>query len=204
MSPSFFQLSPVVVVSMPKAIRMEMSAVQKFSSDSGKNTSVNAELTFTAAAVNQEIRQFVLDTINGATSNGGIKGRLRAAAKALGLPFGRVRRYHYGEVRRIEAHEAFQIVKRAELARRAEFARKQLELDAMRLAMANSAPSYLAFLVPPAVPPLLDHHYRDGVDPADPDPLPNLEGRNQDRDPMAAAPLPDVAGPPVAEDEPHG
>ncbi len=112
------------------------------------------DISFSAVSVNQQIRGLVLDTINGAASVGGIKGRLRAAARALGLSFDRVRRYHYGEVKRIEAHEAFQIIQRADLARRERATR--LKYEAERLAMANSVPSYLAWLLPPAVPPLPD------------------------------------------------
>lgn len=116
--------------------------------------SVSADLIFTAESVNHDIRELVLDTITGVAERGGLKGRLRAAATALGLTFGRVRRYHYGEVRRIEAHEAFQIIKRAEIAKRDEFARVRHKYEALRLRLANSAPSRLDFLVPPTVAPL--------------------------------------------------
>jgi hypothetical protein len=133
---------------------METNAVSKFTSASKEIKSVSADITFEACSVNQQIRAHVLDTINGIKGAGGLKGRLRAAARALGLTFDRVRRYHYGEVKRIEAHEAFQIIRRREIAKREELARKRLEYEAARLEMANSAPSYLAFLVPPSLPDL--------------------------------------------------
>jgi hypothetical protein len=129
--------------------------VTEKTSSNKHNQSVSTDITFTATTVNHEIRALVLRTIRGVvSSDGGIKGKLRAAARALGLPYDRVRHYHYGDVKRIEAHEAFQIIKRAELARREQFAREQIEYEAGRLELANSAPSWLAFLVPPAVDPL--------------------------------------------------
>jgi hypothetical protein len=166
MSPNFCQLSPVVVRPMRLAIRMEMFPVAEFTANSKETTSVSADLTFTAAAVNHDIRELVLDTINGAPEYGGLKGRLRAASIALGLPFGRVRRYHYGEVRRIEAHEAFQIIKRAEIAKRQEFERARHKYEALRLQLANSAPSRLEFLVPPTVAPIPDLEGVEEVDPS--------------------------------------
>jgi hypothetical protein len=146
---------------------MEMSAVAEFTSASKEIKSVSADITFSPVSVNQEIRSLVLDTINGASGVGGIKGRLRAAARALGLTFDRVRRYHYGEVKRIEAHEAFQIIQRAQQAKRDQFARMQLEYEALRLEISNSCPSWLAFLVPPAVAPLPD---LEGVEVAETEP----------------------------------
>ena len=133
---------------------MEMSAVTEFTSASKEIKSVSADITFEACSVNQQIRAHVLNTINGANEAGGLKGRLRAAARALGLTFDRVRRYHYGEVKRIEAHEAFQIIKRAEIAEREQLARDRLQYEARRLALLNSAPSRLAWLVPPSLPDL--------------------------------------------------
>ncbi len=128
----------------------------EFTSASREIKSVSADITFEAVTVNQQIRAHVLDTINGANEAGGLKGRLRAAARALGLTFDRVRRYHYGEVKRIEAHEAFQIIRRAERAKYLAAERKRLEYEALRLELANSPPSRLGWLVPPAVAPLPD------------------------------------------------
>jgi coproporphyrinogen III oxidase-like Fe-S oxidoreductase len=117
---------------------------------------MNAE--FTAESVNSGIRSLVVDTIKG-VPRGSLKSRLRDAARLLGLPVVRVRDYYYNRVRRIEAHEAFQILKRAEDVKRArfdKFDRMRLEYEARRLEMDNSAPSYLAWLLPPAVAPLPD------------------------------------------------
>ena len=97
----------------------------------------------------------VVDTIEG-VGGGSVGSRLRAAAKLLGLKFDRVRRYHWGEVRRIPAHEAFQIITRAEQAKREKFERDRLKFEANRLESLNSAPSRLAWLVPPSVEPLPD------------------------------------------------
>ena len=115
---------------------------------------MSTDIIFTAATVNREIRELVLDTIRGFSRESSTKGKLRGAARALGLPYDRVRHYHYGDVKRIEAHEAFQIIQRAERAKRRQFAQLQHEYEARRLELANSAPSWLAFLVPPAVDPL--------------------------------------------------
>jgi hypothetical protein len=112
-------------------------------------------MTFTARTVNAEIRQMVVETIEG-VGGGNVGSRLRAAAKLLGLTVDRVRRYHWGEVRRIEAHEAFQIIKRAEQAKREKFERDRLKFEARRLESLNSAPSQLAWLVPPSMAPLRD------------------------------------------------
>jgi hypothetical protein len=112
-------------------------------------------VTFTIEAVNSDIRRRVVETIESVGCSS-LRGRLRAAAELLGLPTGRVRRYHYGEVRRIEAHEAFQIIKRAEQAKREKFERDRLKFEARRLESLSSAPSQLAWLVPPAMAPLRD------------------------------------------------
>jgi hypothetical protein len=112
---------------------------------------MNAE--FTAEEVNSQIRSMVVDTIGGAGS-GSVKSRIREAARRLGLSVDRVREFYYNRVRRIEAHEAFQIIKRSEIAKREQFDREQIQYEARRLELVNSTPSWLAFLVPPAVAPL--------------------------------------------------
>ncbi len=111
---------------------------------------------FSAARVNSEIRGMVINTIGGIRGGGSVKSRLRSAARLLGLSVSRVREYHYNRVRRIEAHEAFQIIQRAQQAKRDQFTRMQHEYEALRLELANSAPSRLGFLVPPSVAPLPD------------------------------------------------
>lgn len=111
---------------------------------------------FTAQVVNAEIRRAVVETIEGIRGAVSVKARLRTAAKLLGLPVGRVRDFHYNRVRLIPAHEAFQILKLAQEAKRAKFARLQHEYEALRLEMANTAPSRLELLLPPSVAPLPD------------------------------------------------
>jgi DNA polymerase III alpha subunit len=114
----------------------------------------------TRARVNAEIRRFVADTIAGLGNEGSVKERLWRAAVALGLPPLRVSEYHYGRVRRIEAHEAFQIIKNARVERarreREQFERARLEYEAYRLEVANSSPSALEWLLPPSVESLPD------------------------------------------------
>jgi hypothetical protein len=129
--------------------------VSEKESESTDSSSERKGMTFTADSVNADIRRMVIETVEG-VGRGSVKSRLRAAAKLLGLTIGRVRRYHYGEVRHIPAHEAFNIIKRAEQAKRDQFERDRIKYEARRLAFANSAPSLLARLLPPAVEPLLD------------------------------------------------
>lgn len=129
-------------------------------SASTDSSSASTDVTFTAEAVNADIRRMVVETVEG-VGHGSIKSRLRAAARLLGLTIGRVRRYHYGEVRLIPAHEAFNIIKRAEQAKRDRFERDRIKFEAQRLEFANSAPSYLAWLLPPAVGPLV--YLEDGT-----------------------------------------
>jgi hypothetical protein len=65
---------------------------------------------FTAEAViadlTLEVRQTVADA---APPSATVRARLRSAARLLRLPIGRVADWFYGEVRRVEAHEADQI-----------------------------------------------------------------------------------------------
>jgi hypothetical protein len=107
-------------------------------------------MTFTAIAVNAELRRLVVETID-AGERSSVRSRIREAAKLLGMPFGRVRRYQYGEVRRIEAHEAFNIIEKTAQVKRERLERKRLTYEAERLEMANSAPSPLARLLPPSM-----------------------------------------------------
>jgi hypothetical protein len=113
------------------------------------NTGVR--MAFTAVSVNAEIRRLVMITIEGMAGDGSVKARLRSAARKLGLSDRRIRGYYHGEVNLIEAHEAFQIIHQAQRAKREKLARMQHEYEALRLELANSAPSWLEILVPPAV-----------------------------------------------------
>ena len=65
-------------------------------------------MTITADATRAEIRQRVLD-IAALAPEDSRKAALRFTASVLGLPFARVKRWYYDEVRRVEAHEADQI-----------------------------------------------------------------------------------------------
>lgn len=110
--------------------------------------------------VNAEIRRWVEDTIAGLGKEVPVKARLWQAALALGLPFWRVSEFHYGRVRRIEAHEAFQIIKNARVERarqeREQFEKARREYEAYRLETANAVPSALERLLPPSVEALPD------------------------------------------------
>ena len=78
-----------------------------------------------------------------------VKARLRAAARALGLPPGRVTRFFYREVRRVEAHEADWIRYRAAAAKRRRLAALEDEYAALVAELVAEAPLGLAHLVPP-------------------------------------------------------
>lgn len=138
-----------------------MSEKESASTDS---LSAGKDMTFTAEAVNADIRRLVVETIEG-VGHGSVKTRLRAAARSLGLTMGRARRYLYGEVRQIPAHEAFNIIKRAEQARLEKFERDRITFEASRFQTLNLAPSRLAWLVPPAVGPIPN---LEGETPPDP------------------------------------
>lgn len=115
------------------------------------------------ATVNAEIRRCVAETIAGLGKEGSVKERLWQAALALGLSPKRVSEFYYGRVRRIEAHEAFQIIKKAKKAKderarreRERFEKARLEYEAYRLETANAVPSALESFLPAAVAPLPD------------------------------------------------
>jgi hypothetical protein len=61
--------------------------------------------------------------------SGSVKERINKAAKLLKLPTGRVEDYHYREVRRIEAHEGFQIKALYEVARQRRYEERRAELQ---------------------------------------------------------------------------
>ena len=117
---------------------------------------------FTAARVNSEIRSMVVNTIEGMPGNGSVKSRIRDAARRLGLSVDRVRQFYYNRVRRIEAHEAAQIIRRAEQAKLERADRLLVEYEALRLEMANSAPSRLARLLPPSLRPVAGERGESG------------------------------------------
>lgn len=66
------------------------------------------EMPFTAAAVAEELSAKVKDAV-ASEPEGSVKARLRAAARRIGLPIGRIQDYLYGEVRCPPAHEADRI-----------------------------------------------------------------------------------------------
>jgi hypothetical protein len=71
-------------------------------------TKTRTRTKFTADPVLAELRDQVkrlVEVCPGAT----VRARLRYAARLLRLPIGRVADWYYGEVRRVEAHEADQI-----------------------------------------------------------------------------------------------
>jgi hypothetical protein len=146
--PICFQFSPSL--SIQNGYDRESCEVAEKTSDREHFSSESADMpAFTAESVNADIRQHVIETIQGIRGGGSVKARLRTAARLLGLPIDRVRRYHYGEVRRIEAHEAFQIIERSREAKRARVERMRQEYEIARQALVDDAPRGLAWLVPP-------------------------------------------------------
>jgi hypothetical protein len=107
-------------------------------------------MSFTAEAVNTEITGLVRDIISG-SSGETVKARLRSAARSLGLGVSRVADYYYGEVRRIEAHEADQIRYKAPIAQHEQMLRMHREYMAKRAKVASRTPWPLAPLLPPDV-----------------------------------------------------
>ena len=116
--------------------------------------------TFTSESVRQYITRLVREEIRKARGGGSVKSRLRTAARVLGLTVDRVRHYHYDDVRRIEAHEAFQIIdahQRAEIGRRTMLLRAaERELERQRREVAAEAPKGLAWMVPGSLHPMDD------------------------------------------------
>jgi hypothetical protein len=107
-------------------------------------------MTFTADSVRSDLTECVKDTVRNSPGET-VKGRLRSAARFLGLPIGRVQDFWYGEVRRIEAHEAIQIRERTLEAKRARLARLEAEYTTLRAELAAEAPRGLGWLCPPAL-----------------------------------------------------
>ena len=69
-----------------------------------------------------------------------VQDRITAAAITLRLSRSRVADWYYGEVRRVEAFEAYEIERHALKARQSEIARMERQLDAMRAELAHLAP----------------------------------------------------------------
>jgi hypothetical protein len=109
-------------------------------------------MTFTADTVRSELTENVKDTVRHSPGET-VKARLRSAARFLGLPMGRVQDYWYGEVRRVEAHEAMQIQERTLAAKRARLVRLEAEYRALRAELVADAPRGLGWLAPPALAP---------------------------------------------------
>lgn len=109
---------------------------------------------FSRAAVNQEITQAVRDTVDGADGVS-MKDRIRSAARLLRLPFGRVQKYKYGAVGRIDAHEADQIRHYAREAKRAQLAKLARQYNNLRTSVladaALAGDDAVASLLPPPI-----------------------------------------------------
>jgi hypothetical protein len=69
-----------------------------------------------------------------------VQERIANAATTLRLPRSRVADWWYGEVRRVEAFEAYKIERHALAARQSEIARMERQLDALRAELADLAP----------------------------------------------------------------
>lgn len=98
-------------------------------------------------ALTDEVRRTVA-TSPGAT----VRARLRTAARLLRLPIGRTGDWYYGEVRRVEAHEADQIRHYA-AERRQQLRRLEAEDRALRRRLGDLAPALVALAPPPPPSP---------------------------------------------------
>ncbi|MGD9613772.1 MAG: hypothetical protein AB7H90_01095 [Alphaproteobacteria bacterium] len=107
-------------------------------------------MTFSADAVRSELTEDVKYTVRHSPGET-VKARIRSAARALGLPMGRVQDYWYGEVRRVEAHEAIQIKERSLAAKQARLARLEAEYTALQKELAAEAPRGMGWLCPPTM-----------------------------------------------------
>ncbi len=95
-------------------------------------------MTANPAVLLAELRELVKATVRRSPGLN-VRERLRAAARVLRLPVGRVTDWYYGEVRRVEAHEADAIRQFALSARQSEIARMERQLDALRADLAEMA-----------------------------------------------------------------
>jgi hypothetical protein len=116
------------------------------------NRSEKPEMPFTAAtardASRDEMQQHVKAVVALAPQDNR-KSALSFAAKALRLPFGRVRELFYGNARRIEAHEADQI--RAYVIAAQELMEARADYEARRKEFLGGATPFMARLAPPAL-----------------------------------------------------
>lgn len=88
-----------------------------------------------------------------AAAGSSVKARLRATARTMGLPAGRLADFYYREARRVEAHEADRIRACAAKAARRELIRREAEYAAARARLVAEAPRGLGWLCPPALAP---------------------------------------------------
>lgn len=103
--------------------------------------------SFTAEAVIAALAGEVRQTV-AASPGATVRVRLRSTARLLRLPVSRVGDWFYGEVRRVEAHEADQIRHYAAEARR-RLARREREYSRIRAELVDHAPAGVARLAPP-------------------------------------------------------
>jgi hypothetical protein len=102
---------------------------------------------FTAEGVRAELRQRVRD-ITALSPEDSRKAALRFTASVLKLPYSRVKRWYYDEVRRVEAHEADQIRAYFEAAHKLIEARAKYETERAEFLTAHPA---LVKVAPPSV-----------------------------------------------------
>ena len=107
-------------------------------------------MSFTAEAVRLEMSDRVQDVVRRSPGET-VKARLNAAARVLGLSVGRVGDFFYGEVRRVEAHEAEQIRANHEVAKQQQLARAEAEYRRLQAEVVREAPRGLGWLCPPAL-----------------------------------------------------
>lgn len=105
-------------------------------------------MAFTAEAACAEMRAHV-KTVVALAPEDGRKAALSFAARALHLPFGRVKQLFYGEARRIEAHEADRI--RAYVDAASKLIEARAEYDRQRKEFLAGAGPVVARLAPPEV-----------------------------------------------------
>lgn len=105
-------------------------------------------MTMSADATRADVRRCVLD-IAALAPEESRKAALQFTASVLRLPFARVKRWYYDEVRRVEAHEADQI--RAYFDAAQKLIQARADYEALRREyLATAHPSLVRF-APPAV-----------------------------------------------------
>jgi hypothetical protein len=105
----------------------------------------SCEMQITAAAVAEELTSEVREIVNSEPDTS-VKGRLRSAARHLGMPFEKVQNYWYGEIKCPPAHEDRTITAYYKSAQKLIKARR--EYEALRQSLLEDYPR-LARLVPP-------------------------------------------------------